>query len=69
MRIAICDDSRKEQEQFINALHGWDPTRQPECFSSGAALLEAAREKPLFDIAFLDIYMPGENGVDIARAL
>lgn len=69
MRIAICDDSRKEQEQFINALYGWDPTRQPECFSTGAALLEAAREAEPFDIVFLDIYMPGENGVGIAEEL
>lgn len=38
MRIAICDDSQREQEQP-------------------------------FDIVFLDIYMPGENGVDIAGEL
>lgn len=69
MRIAICDDSRKEQDQFIKALHGWDPTREPETFFSGADFLEAAREQPPFDIVFLDIYMPGENGVDIAREL
>ena len=36
---------------------------------SGAALLEAAREDPPFDIVFLDIYMPGESGLDVARAL
>ena len=69
MRIAICDDSKREQEQFIKALHGWDPTRQPECFLTGAALLEAAKQEPPFDIVFLDIYMPGENGVDIAGEL
>lgn len=71
MRIAICDDNEKSQEQFITALHGWDPTRQPECFSNGAALLEAAgnQEQEYFDIVFLDIYMPGENGVDIAEEL
>lgn len=69
MRIAICDDSKREQEQFIKALRGWDPTRQPECFMTGAALLEAAKQKPPFDIAFLDIYLPGETGVDIAAEL
>lgn len=69
MRIAICDDSRTEQAQFIKALHGWDPTRQSECFLTGAALLEAAKQEPPFDIVFLDIYMPGENGVEIAGAL
>ena len=69
MRIALCDDSPREQEQFVRALHGWDPTRQPECFLTGAALLDAAKLGPSFDIAFLDIYMPGENGVDIAAEL
>ena len=69
MRIAICDDSQREQNQFIKALHGWDPTRQPECFMTGASLLEAAKQEPPFDIVFLDIYMPGENGVDIAGEL
>lgn len=69
MRIAICDDSQKEQEQFVNALHGWDPTREPECFATGTDFLEVAKKPPVFDIVFLDIYMPGENGVDIAKKL
>ena len=69
MRIAICDDSKREQEQFIKALHGWDPTRQPECFLDGVALLKAAKQEPPFDIVFLDIYMPAKNGVEIAGGL
>ncbi len=69
MRIAVCDDDPAEQEQFDTALHGWDPTRSAEKYLSGAALLEAAREAPPFDIVFLDIYMPGESGIDIARSL
>lgn len=36
LRIAICDDDRAEQQQLIRALHGWDPTRNPECFTDGA---------------------------------
>ena len=69
MRIAVCDDSLREQEQFDEAMRGWDPTRAAEKFFSGAALLEAAKRLPAFDVVFLDIYMPGESGVDIARAL
>ena len=69
MRIAVCDDALSEQEQFDEAMRGWDPTRTTEKFFNGAALLEAAKRTPAFDIAFLDIYMPGENGVDIAGAL
>ena len=69
MRIAVCDDDPRELEHFEKALQGWDPTRKAEKFLDGASLLEAAKGVPDFDIAFLDIYMPGESGVDIARAL
>ncbi len=69
MRIAICDDDPREQEQIESALQGWDPTRNAEKFLNGADLLDAARKAPCFDIVFLDIYMPGENGIDIARRL
>ena len=31
--------------------------------------MEAAKGKPPFDIVFLDIYLPGENGVDVAGEL
>ncbi|MCD7765292.1 MAG: response regulator, partial [Lachnospiraceae bacterium] len=69
MRIAVCDDSIREQEQLLAAIRGYDPTRKPECFVSGKDLLEAAAKEPPFDIVFLDIYMPGENGVEIAESL
>lgn len=69
MRIAICDDDKSELKLFIEALQQWDPTCKPECFFDGASLLTADKKGPPFDIVFLDIYMPGENGVDIAKAL
>ena len=69
MRIAVCDDELKEQNQIEKALRGWDPTCSMEKFCDGASLLEAARKIPPFDIAFLDIYMPYGNGVEIAGAL
>ena len=69
MRIAVCDDDLREQEQLEEAIQGWDPTRRTENFFTGFSLLEAAKKDPAFDIVFLDIYMPGEDGVDIARTL
>lgn len=69
VRIAICDDSAADREQFASALHIWDSTQRAEGYADGASLLAAAREPDRFDIVFLDVYMPGENGVDIARAL
>ncbi len=69
MRIAVCDDSRLSQVLFINALREWDPAMHAECFLRGADLLKAMREKSIFDIVFLDIYLPGENGVEIAAEI
>lgn len=69
MRIAVCDDDPKEQEQFIQAMYGWDPTQGAECFSDGASMLKKAETLPPFDIIFLDICMPDENGIDIAKEL
>lgn len=69
MRIAICDDDLREQEQTERALLGWDSEKNAEKFKNGNALLEAARKEPSFDVVFLDIYMPNENGIDIAKEL
>ena len=69
MRIAICDDDRQEQQHLIDALHGWDPTRNAECFIDGESLLCAAKSEPPFTIAFLDIYMPGMDGMETAKRL
>lgn len=69
MRIAVCDDDLQEQKQFEEALKCFDTTQNAETFNNGAALLTAAKKDPPFDIVFLDIYMPGENGIDIAKEL
>ena len=69
MRIALCDDDSREWEEFMKALHGWAPDKNAECFADGDALLKAAKEKPPFTVAFLDIYMPGEEGMETARRL
>ncbi len=69
MRIGVCDDDLREREQFEAALAAWDPTRAAEVFSNGESLLAAAKVQPQFDIVFLDIYLPGENGLDIAERL
>lgn len=69
MRIAVCDDDPKEQDQVVQALRDGGQSQSAECFLDGASLLEAAKASPPFGIVFLDIYLPGENGIDIASAL
>lgn len=68
MRIAVCDDDRHDREQVLQVLRDVEPDVVAECFSDGASLLEAAKRTPPFDIIFLDIYMPGENGIKTAEA-
>ena len=69
MRIAVCDDETGEQEQLLQIIQDWNPACEVECFSDGDSLFRAAGSAPPFDAAFLDIYMPGENGIDIAGSL
>ncbi len=69
MRIAVCDDNVKEQEQVICALQESDATRTAECFANGSELLSAAANEPPFDLVFLDIYMVDENGLKVAESL
>ena len=69
MRIALLDDDPKEWKRFTEALRGWDPAADAGCFADGAALLNAAAGQEHFTVAFLDVYLPEENGVNIARKL
>lgn len=69
MRIAVCDDDRQEQQATVDAIKSWDTSRNPECFFGGKELLEAALRLPHFSIVFMDIYLPKENGIDIAKEL
>ncbi|MCD8118601.1 MAG: LytTR family DNA-binding domain-containing protein [Lachnospiraceae bacterium] len=69
LRIAVCDDSMIDREQLAKTLRACDSAAEPECYGSGKDLLAAAGKMPPIDIAFLDIYMPGENGMEIAGSL
>lgn len=69
MRIGVLDDDLQETEEFLSALRGWDPSRNAECFCEGQAFLDAAQKQPHFSAAFIDIYLPKENGMDIAARL
>lgn len=71
MRIAICDDNPefcKQTEMMIQKYFAQRETKTPEIvqFYSGDALLQDAGKK---DIVFLDIEMPGENGISVGTKL
>ena len=73
-RIAICEDDAGDKSRFqeqINAYATVHPGLLSWNFFSNAEELETVlvRQKVHFDAYFLDIMMPGKNGVELARQL
>lgn len=66
MRIAICDDEKNIQELIGKKILKQYSEAEILFFSSGEELL-LSKEKT--DILFLDIQMPGKNGMETAREL
>lgn len=64
--IAICDDEPIFCEDAKEKIEKLYQDYEIEMFHSGADLLEAKKN---YDIIFLDIEMPNENGMDIAKKL
>ncbi len=71
MRIVFCDDDAAALEQlqkqvraFFDALPGKGPT-YTACTDSAVLL----QQKPCVDIAFLDVEMPGVDGLQLGAAL
>ena len=73
IRIAVCDDKPEELNRISYNLNLNQPTNHLHMgihdFSSGFSLLDALDSGERFDIIILDIIMPGENGMDIAREI
>lgn len=69
MHIAVLEDDKNELAELLLALkEGWDPIGAVECYDSSEQLLLNSTVND-FDIAFLDIYMNDESGIDIAQKL
>lgn len=71
MRIAICDDDILIIKQIENLIKTFFETKSIKCpeiisFSSGESLLADEGAK---DILFLDIEMPGINGIYVGKEL
>ena len=78
MKIAICDDSKVDIKALYTMLHDWfsshDSDVHVEVYDSGQKLLlsyeqQKLKNRPDWDIVFLDIYMADMNGIDTARKL
>ena len=69
MRIAICDDNSADANMILYALSDVSSELDMVCFSSGRALLAAIENGERFELACLDVYMEGEDGISTARRL
>lgn len=67
MRIAVCDDDRKDLDEIVHILSEYG-NMDISAFSQSDDLLREI-EKETFDLIVLDIEMPGTNGFDAAVQL
>lgn len=73
IKAALCDDDLSVLNE-LNLLIGQymaERGRHIACtaFNSPRALLNATAQGNCFDVLFLDIIMPGENGINIAKEI
>jgi len=67
VQIGICDDRPEDIRTLSEALYAYDDSFQISDYKDGESLLEdCLHHKILFDILFIDIYMPGLNGIETA---
>lgn len=70
IRVAICDDDPQMLESMKTVIKETFSLQSVpcdlSCFQTGADLLNIHRNQP-FDILFLDILMPEQNGFDVAK--
>lgn len=68
MRIAIVDDDAHERSLLHSRLAAAEAEAEIREYCSGGAFLDDSKQMP-FQVAFLDIYMPGQDGMQTARLL
>lgn len=74
LRIAICDDNRKERERYARFISECAEKHKTDielaCFESGESLLFEYSDAPhQVDIIYLDIIMGKIDGIETARKL
>lgn len=73
-RIAVCEDNQSEADAAKELLCHYDAAHpdlamRTRYFGTGAELLAEIAQGARFDLIFLDIVMPGQNGIEVAREL
>jgi len=70
VRIAICDDREDDTLGLCEALRAYDPSFTIRTYTNAGRLLDDI-EEPFgqFDLFFLDIRLPEQNGIETAAEL
>lgn len=72
LRIAIVDDRAEDRQELMKGLHEemkvWNTAYEITEFASGEAFL-SSQANHQFKIVFLDIFMNGISGIDVAKQL
>ena len=68
MRVLAVDDERPALDDLARVLRGHEDVDAVECAESGQEAL-AALASAAYDAVFLDVRMPGLDGVELARVL
>jgi CheY-like chemotaxis protein len=67
----VVDDNQTNRDILLQQLQGWH--MQVRCVEGGPqalqAMADAARDNQAFDLAVLDMHMPGMDGVDLAQRI
>lgn len=66
MRIAVCDDEKETRNMLAEKIKRFYPKAEIVLYRSGKELLLCDTQP---DILFLDIQMPGKDGMETAREL
>lgn len=71
MRVAVVDDDERDRKQLLNFIKRFQTENQVEIradsFSGSLDFLESFRAS--YDIIFLDIEMPGMDGLETAHEI
>jgi DNA-binding LytR/AlgR family response regulator len=68
LRVLVADDEAPSREELAFLLERADGVDNVRTVASGAEVLKALEDEPV-DALFLDIRMPGLDGLDVARVL
>ncbi len=74
VKVAICDDIQKELEKISAALDAYAKVHPELCFdidkyNTAVDILNVMEKEKAYDIALLDICMPGILGTDVAEEM